>query len=198
MKLRLLLLLALAFVVVIGSPAAFAQTATPTATSTSTPTHTPNLTRNDTSAQRAAELDRSSTGRAVKLGSRLLALWHGRQTGCTPTADSTNVDIAACKAMVNGVYVAEDGQDNLALTGISTTSVQFRKVAICMTDAGVYTPRAGAVAASQAAALIPVCDVDEVEVAYLELPASFTGASTSLTAAMVKQRPGRATQLGNF
>jgi hypothetical protein len=83
---------------------------------------------------------------------------------------------------------SEDGATAQTLSAsANTTGSQFRKVLVSIKRDGTYVVTYGAVAATQAAALKPAEPVDSVEVGYLEIPVSFTGGTTAITAGMCKQ-----------
>jgi hypothetical protein len=183
------------FVVLAGVNAAVAQTNTPTPTATSTPTvtSTPDVRGR---ADRVRALNEGSFPSGFRLGDFLQALWSARQSGGGLTANSTGVDVAAITAMVNGVYVTKTAATGQAVTACgNTTGSQYRKCTLCMNQAATLRFAPGAVAASQAAALKPSCSDSETEIAYLELPTSFTAGSTSITSNMLKQAATRASAI---
>ena len=132
------------------------------------------------------------------------ALWSGRQSGgdLSPNSDTTKFDIAACKAMVDGIYVAANASTAVVLTGLTptavTSSAQYQKVLVTLKQAGTYGVYTGAKAASQALALLPEVPAGEVYIAHLELPVSFTAGSTAIDVAYCKQDDAPAATLGQF
>lgn len=73
-------------------------------------------------------------------------------------------------------------------TGAATGAGQFRKVLVCISDAGAVTQVVGSTAGSQATAPTPAQpNGDVVVVGTIEVPASFTPGTTAVTAAMLKK-----------
>ena len=130
------------------------------------------------------------------IGKFIAALWRSRHSGgaVTPNSDATKIDIAAVAAMVDGVDVPVGvgvAETAVVLTGytptIVTTSTQFMKVLVTVKKAGTHGIYSGAKVASQALAVKPAVPAAECEIAYLEIPNSFTAGTTSVTAGMCKQ-----------
>lgn len=191
----LMLILLIAFA---GTAGAQTATHTPTATNTATPTATPTPNVQG-QAERVRQLNAMSRPGGVQLGDLLLALFDGRQSGggltvATPaTTPAASVDVAAARAMVRGVYVEKEATSAAAITACgNTTGAQYRKCTLCMNQAGTLRFTPGAVASSQAAALKPACADSETELAYIELPPSFTSGTTVVTEGMLKQSNTRA------
>ena len=137
----------------------------------------------------------------AKLGDRLAALWNQRQSGGALSQGSpdTTYSIAAGAYTVDGVVVAGGASANvvLPLTTPDTTGTQYRKLTITIDQAGAYALVIGAVATgSQAAALKSPAPAGTTEVAYIELPVSFTARTTTITAGMLKQAAAPAVALG--
>lgn len=103
-----------------------------------------------------------------------------------PGSDDTDFQVSAFHYKIGGVAYYKAAADDIAPPGASTTSGQFRKVLLSIDTAGAITATAGAVAASQAAAVLPDTPDGDLPIAYLELPASFTSGSTSITSGMCK------------
>ena len=225
----LALALVLALVIGFAAPGVYAQNATQTAAAAATQTaaavatQTANAVATQTAAAQATatavlftptplsnprggrladELNRSSRqADALKLGSRLVALWHGRQTGgalAVNGGDAAKFDIAAGTYVVNGIYVpaATAAAATAQVLTASTTASQYKKVTVCVDAVGSYHQVNGGAAASQGAAGKAPCRDDWVEVAYIELPTSFTATSTHVTTGMLKQAATAASQLG--
>ena len=177
------------------------QTAAAQATATAA-LFTPTPLSNPRGGRLADELNRSSRqADALKLGSRLVALWHGRQTGgalAVNGGDAAKFDIAAGTYVVNGIYVpaATAAAATAQVLTASTTASQYKKVTVCVDAVGSYHQVNGGAAASQGAAGKAPCRDDWVEVAYIELPTSFTATSTHVTTGMLKQAATAASQLG--
>lgn len=133
-------------------------------------------------------------------GLLIQALWDGRQTGgalavSTPaTTPGATVDVAAITAMVHGVYLSKAAAAATAITACGNTdSTHYKKCTVCVNNAGTLRFEPGtAVTGAQANALKPPCRDGETEVAYLELPTSFTSNTTTVTAGMLKQATTRA------
>ena len=163
---------------------------------TATPTPIPDVSGN---ADRERALDRLGMQAGyVELGKMLRALWRSRLSGGAPAPNATpntTFDVAAGNYAINGEQITTSAANDVALTGISTTGSQYRKVTICVNSAGTHRVHAGSVAATQAAALKRACWDSEAEAGYLELPTSFTGATTAVTGAMCKQDPTLASQV---
>lgn len=104
-----------------------------------------------------------------------------------PGSDDTKFAVSAFHYMLAGVAEAKAAADDIAAPGASTSSGEFRKILLSINAAGTITATAGAVAASQALAELPSTPTGELPIGYLELPASFTSGSTSLTTGMCKQ-----------
>lgn len=73
--------------------------------------------------------------------------------------------------------------------GATTSAGQFLKVLVESDAAGTLTLTPGVIAASQAAAVLPLGDPTKISLGWIEVPASFTAATTSLTSGMLKQMP---------
>ena len=101
-----------------------------------------------------------------------------------PGTTDTNFQVSAFPYKIGGVVYSKAAADDIAAPGASTSAGEFRKILLSIDTAGTITATAGTVAASQAAAELPSTPSGELEIATLELPASFTSATTSLTAGM--------------
>lgn len=73
--------------------------------------------------------------------------------------------------------------------GASTDASTYRKVLLELNASGALSFKVGTGAAAQADAPFPKGDTDKVSIGYIELPASFTVDTTSLTDGMIKQMP---------
>lgn len=73
--------------------------------------------------------------------------------------------------------------------GATTGAGQFCKVLVESNAAGALTLTAGALAGSQATAPLPLGDPTKISLGWIEIPASFTPDTTSLTGGMLKQMP---------
>lgn len=102
----------------------------------------------------------------------------------SPGGTATNFGMSAFSYRVDGVHANKAANTNIAAPGASTSAGEFRKILISGNAAGTITATAGAIAASQALAALPTLPADNVPLAYLELPASFTSGTTDVTAGM--------------
>lgn len=73
--------------------------------------------------------------------------------------------------------------------GAATSAGQFRKVAVDVTSAGAIVTTVGAVADTQANAVLPQTPADSITIGWLEIPASFVPGTTAVTTGMCKQMP---------
>ena len=90
----------------------------------------------------------------------------------------------------NQVYTTA-AQANVQVTGLTnTTAIQFRKVRVEINTAGTISFREGGPATAQAVAEIPRKTENRVTLGWIEIPASFTYDTTSLSAAGVTIRNG--------
>lgn len=94
---------------------------------------------------------------------------------------------AATNYTINGQNYTKGTTDNIATPNGNTSAGQFRKDLISIDAAGTITVTAGTVAASQGAAVKPACPANQVELGWIEVPASFTAGTTDVTAGMLKQ-----------
>lgn len=192
--------LALIFIVSTQPPgtayATAAQTATAAVAATQTAAMaTPHPSRRDADVR---ALNSMSKPGGPKLGTMLRALWHARQSGGSLAVATPGpvIDVAALAAVINGVYVTKTAASTQTITTCGNTSTaQYRKCTVCVDAAGTLAYRTGAIAASQAAATKPPCRDNEVEVAYIELPPSFTSGTTTVTAGMLQQASTTASQV---
>lgn len=103
-----------------------------------------------------------------------------------PGSDDTDFQVSAFHYKIGGVAYYKAAADDIAPPGASTSAGEFRKVLLSINTAGAITATAGTIAASQALAELPDTPSGQLPIAYIELPASFTSGSTSLTAGMCK------------
>ena len=138
---------------------------------------------------------------APGLGDIIAALWNQRHSGggITVNADPTKFDIAAGKYSVDGIDVdGGAGAANALDATVDTAAGQFRKVAILVSQAGVYSILAGAVAASQGKALLPATPAGKCLIGWLEIPASFTHGATNVTGGMIQAAHSKASLIGQL
>lgn len=139
-----------------------------------------------------------------KLGDIVAALWSARHIGggLAPNSDTTKFDVAAWRAVIDGVPSSGNAATAQVLTGMTptaiTTSVQFQKILVTGKRAGTLGIYSGAKASSQGKALKPVTPVGEIELGWIELPTSFTAGTTAITSGMCKQGPLPADAVGQL
>jgi len=154
------------------------------------------------SAERQRQLNAHSAPGGVKLGDLLRALWGPdvksggavaiNTPDATPGPGATTVLTTAGVLTIKGKQFALSACSSISLTGADTTSGQYRKVSIC-SDGATCRAEIGAVAASQATAVMPACADSEALLGYISLPVSFTGGTTGVTSGMVSLPPGNPT-----
>ena len=88
--------------------------------------------------------------------------------------------------MIDGVHYAKAATDNIATPNGNTIVGEYRKDLITLDAAGSFTVTAGTVAASQAAANLPNTPAGGCPIGHIEVPASFTAGTDSVTAGMLK------------
>jgi len=103
-----------------------------------------------------------------------------------PGTDTKKFKVGAFSYMLDGVVYNKASADDIAAPGFSTEAAEFRKVLLCIDSAGTITTVGGEIAASQALAEAPEPTADTLPIGILELPASFTSGSTSITSGMCK------------
>lgn len=168
-----------------------AMTATALAAGTQTAIATPTPNAGQVAKHRQV-LNQKAGPNEPKLGELLAALWNSRQIGGALTVVTAGpvLDVGALTAAVNGVLVIKTATAGAAITACGNTTFEtYKKCTLCVSPAGTLTWRPGTAALSQELALKPLCAHDEVEVAYLQIPPSFTSNTTSITAQMLKQDP---------
>jgi hypothetical protein len=101
------------------------------------------------------------------------------------TFTTTTLNISALCAVLGQAIVDKAAQTVATTVAISTGVGQFRKAVIEMDAAGTATIRAGDIAVSQALAVRPTDDPTKVILGHIEVPASHTGGTTSLTQPML-------------
>lgn len=107
-----------------------------------------------------------------------------------PGGTNTNFQVSAFTYVLGGVARSKAAANNIAPPGSSTDAGQYRKVLICIDEAGAVSTVAGAIAATQAAALAPMTPANKLPIGVLELPASFTSGTTPVTSDMCKALVG--------
>jgi hypothetical protein len=87
---------------------------------------------------------------------------------------------------VLGQAIIDKAASSVATTvAVSTGAAQFMKAVIEMDASGVITIRAGVIAASQLLAVRPTDDPTKIILGHIEIPASFTGGTTTLSQPML-------------
>ncbi len=118
-------------------------------------------------------------------------------SGLTITKGGTSnrqVLVAAGEVVMAGVIKTFAAVTATSLpAGATTDASTYRKVLLEQSAAGALSFVVGAGAAAQADAPLPPLSSDKIAIGYVELPASFTVDTTSLTDAMIKQGPGTLT-----
>lgn len=103
---------------------------------------------------------------------------------------ATKFNTTAGEVVLAGAIVAVAATvDNVVDAGSTTGAGEFRKVLVEVDVNGAVAQVVGAKAASQAAAVLPDGDPTRISLGWLEIPASFTPATTNVVAGMVKQMP---------
>ena len=109
--------------------------------------------------------------------------------GCHVSKGGTSdrqVVVSAGEIVLAQSVIAVDPVNATSLpSGASTSAGQFRKVLLELDAEGALSFVVGDVAASQAKAPLPDLSPDKIAIAYIELPASFTVDTTSLTDSMI-------------
>lgn len=103
-----------------------------------------------------------------------------------PGGTNTNFQVSAFTFILAGIARSKGATNNIAPPGASTDAAQYRKVLVCIDDAGTISTVAGDIAATQAAAELPATPANKLAIGVLELPASFTSGTTPVTTDMCK------------
>lgn len=108
--------------------------------------------------------------------------------GCDLGFSTVSFTIAVGEVVLAGAVVALAATGATAVpAGAATAAGQFRKVLIEKDSANAVSTVVGNIAADQASAVLPAGDPTKISVGYIEVPASFTPGTTSLTAPMLKK-----------
>lgn len=102
--------------------------------------------------------------------------------GSTSTKFKTTKDFIF---QIDGVVYAKAATDDIDQPATTTIADEFAKDLISVDDAGSVTVTGGVIAATQGAAVKPAVPAGEVEIGYIEIPASFTPGSTDVTSGML-------------
>lgn len=107
----------------------------------------------------------------------------GFAKGTTTTKFKTSADTHYILA---GKHHKKAATDDIAQPASTTNGSQYAKDLISINASGTVTVTAGTKAASQGAAVKPDVPADNVELGWIEVPASFTPGTTDVTAGMLK------------
>ena len=102
--------------------------------------------------------------------------------GSTSTKFKTTKDFIF---QIAGIVYAKAATDDIDQPATTTIADEFAKDLISIDAAGSVTVTGGVIAASQVLAVKPAVPAGEVEIGYIEIPASFTPGATDVTAGML-------------
>lgn len=109
--------------------------------------------------------------------------------GLTQATNPDKFQVAATSYRIAGVNYIKAAADNVATPNGNTAAGQFRKDLISINATGTITVTAGAVAATQALAVVPDCPANNIPLGWIEVPAGFTAGTTACTSAMLFKWP---------